>query len=221
MIRTALGIAISGLFIWLVIRSVDARAALEELRGASLGLSIPAALVLMAAIWVRSVRWQVLLNPLHRTSNTTTFSALTIGYMANNALPARLGELVRVYVLNRDTRIPATAVLGTIILERIFDVSSFLVLLVVAALASGLGITVDRSLGRFGCGRRGPLYHRRRATSGAIKLPSPAASALNGSCAARLGARCYEFRHLWEPGSARLGRSARRPPSWPCPWPRG
>ena len=91
MIRTALGIAISGLFIWLVIRSVDARAALEELRGASLGLSIPAALVLMAAIWVRSVRWQVLLNPLHRTSNTTTFSALTIGYMANNALPARWG----------------------------------------------------------------------------------------------------------------------------------
>ncbi len=132
-----LGLAISSLFVWMVVRGVDAAAAFDELRRANPSFYVPAAVVLMASIWVRAVRWRVLLGPVGSVGTSAAFTALTIGYMANNALPARLGEFVRVYVLNRETRIRAPAILGTIILERVFDVLTLVVLLVLAALASG------------------------------------------------------------------------------------
>lgn len=97
----------------------------------------PAAVVLIAAIGIRAVRWKVLLTPLGVVGAWPAFSALTIGYLANNALPARLGEFVRVYVLNRETNTPAPAILGTIILERVFDVLTLMGLLALAALATG------------------------------------------------------------------------------------
>ncbi len=120
-----------------MIRGVDAAAAYKELRGANAVHYLPAAVVLMAGIWVRAFRWRILLGPLGNVGTSAAFTALTIGYMANNALPARLGEFVRTYVLSRATRIRAPAILGTIILERVFDVLTLMVLLVLAALASG------------------------------------------------------------------------------------
>ena len=129
--------AISGLFVWLVIRSVDAGAAFDELTQATTSYYIPAAVILMMGIWIRAIRWKILLTPLGNVKIGTAFAALTIGYLANNALPARLGEFVRVYVLNRDTKMASPAILGTIILERIFDVLTLMILLSLAALASG------------------------------------------------------------------------------------
>lgn len=136
-VRAAVGLAISGFFVWLALRDVDLAVALRELRAANVAYSIPVTAVLMVGIWLRAVRWQVLLWPLGRVSNWNAFSALTIGYAANNALPARLGEFVRVFVLHRDTRLPSAAVLGTVLIERMLDVLALLLMLALAALASG------------------------------------------------------------------------------------
>ena len=111
--------------------------AFDELRLANPAHYAPAAVVLIVAIGIRALRWKVLLAPLGAVGAWSAFSALTIGYLANNALPARLGEFVRVYVLNRETRTPAPAILGTIILERVFDVLTLIGLLVLAALVTG------------------------------------------------------------------------------------
>jgi uncharacterized protein (TIRG00374 family) len=61
-----------------------------------------------------------------------------MGFMANNVLPARLGELVRAYLLGRIGQVSATATLGTIAIERVFDVLMLLLCLVGGGAASGV-----------------------------------------------------------------------------------
>src|SRR5262249_17238085 len=51
---------------------------------------------------------------------------LLVGYAANNLLPARLGELVRADFVGRRYQISRLAVVGTIVVERLFDVVVFI-----------------------------------------------------------------------------------------------
>ena len=137
LIRSAVGLPISALFLWLALRGADLGEAVRHIREADMALVALAGIVLMFGIWLRAVRWRILLKPLGRTTLTQSFAALTIGYLANNALPARLGEIVRVVILHRDAGIPRAGSLGTILVERLFDVLTLLLLLGVAAIASG------------------------------------------------------------------------------------
>jgi uncharacterized protein (TIRG00374 family) len=77
------------------------------------------------------LRWRYLLNPIKKhISFRNLFSSLMIGYMVNNALP-RVGEIVRPYNLGRLENISKSAVLGTVLVERILDLFSFLLCLAV------------------------------------------------------------------------------------------
>ncbi len=79
--------------------------------------------------WLKAVRWTYLLRPIKTLKTTEVVPALMIGFMMNNVLPAHLGEFVRVYVLGRQYDIPKSAVLSTVVLERIFDVFAILAFL--------------------------------------------------------------------------------------------
>ncbi|MGH7862311.1 MAG: lysylphosphatidylglycerol synthase domain-containing protein, partial [Candidatus Dormibacteraceae bacterium] len=59
---------------------------------------VPALLVYFAGVWLRAVRWHFLLRPVKPIPSRRLFPVVVIGYMANDVLPARLGELVRAYV---------------------------------------------------------------------------------------------------------------------------
>lgn len=72
-------------------------------------------------ISVRAVRWQVFLRPAARVTLAGATSATAIGLMANNVLPARIGEFVRAYALGRREGIPVTTAFGGLFLERLFD----------------------------------------------------------------------------------------------------
>ena len=65
--------AVSALFVWLVVRGVNATAAFDELRQADPIFCAPAAVVLMAGIWVRAVRWRVLLRPVGNVGTSASF----------------------------------------------------------------------------------------------------------------------------------------------------
>ena len=58
------------------------------------------------------------------------FAITMIGFMANNVLPARLGEFVRAYALGRSETLPASLPFATIVIERIFDGFTLLLFLV-------------------------------------------------------------------------------------------
>jgi uncharacterized protein (TIRG00374 family) len=120
-LRGALGIAISVVAVFLVLRSVDVGKAVDVLRGASpawIGLMLIAVLVDVAA---RGARWRTLLAPIAVIPFGRVLGYTYQGYLANNVLPARLGELVRTHALGEGEGLSRTTVLGTVVVERIVD----------------------------------------------------------------------------------------------------
>ena len=84
---------------------------------------------------IRAERWQYLLAPIGRTRYSVAFRTTVIGFAASFVLPARAGEVVRPYLLARREKLPATAAFATIIVERLLDLVSVLLLLALFLIA--------------------------------------------------------------------------------------
>src|SRR6185503_20145736 len=82
--------------------------------------------------YFRTVRWQWLLKPLGEVAFWPACRALVIGITGNTVLPARAGEFLRAYVLGRSTGLSKTGIFATLVVERIFD--GLTVLLVLLAM---------------------------------------------------------------------------------------
>lgn len=92
------------------------------------------AFVLMwAGFFWRTARWRRLIDvgrPVaERISFVECFIVMTIGYMANNVLPARIGEVARAYLLSRKLHSTKSFALGTIVTERLADVLMLVLLI--------------------------------------------------------------------------------------------
>jgi glycosyltransferase 2 family protein len=92
---------------------------------------VPALAIYFFGVWLRSARWHYLLRPLRSLTPNALFPVVVIGYMANDVLPARLGEFVRAYVLGEREGMPKSAILATIAVERTFDGLAMLLFIVV------------------------------------------------------------------------------------------
>ncbi len=117
----ALGLALSAAAVYLLLRAIDISAALRALRSASPAWLVLGILMTQLGYYLRTHRWQGILSPQAKPRFSRLFSAMMVGFLAINILPARLGELVRAYVLSRTERIPAATVLGSVAVERILD----------------------------------------------------------------------------------------------------
>ena len=131
-LRGAIGIAISVVALALVFRQVDLAGTV-----AILSTAVPAWLGVMLAfqvldVAIRGLRWQRLLAPIHRVPYPRTLDYLLVGYLANNVLPARLGELVRSHYLGDREGVSRTTTLGTVVVERVVDTA---VLVTIASVA--------------------------------------------------------------------------------------
>jgi uncharacterized protein (TIRG00374 family) len=91
-----------------------------------LALSL-ATMVLNLAI--RAWRWQYLLEPLGQTTFGSAFRATAVGFAASSVLPARAGEVIRPYFLARQEHMSATGAFATVVLERVLDMFTVLLLL--------------------------------------------------------------------------------------------
>lgn len=85
----------------------------------------------------RAAMWRVTTRPLQPVGFSTLCGGVVVGYLANNLLPARAGEVVRAYYLTRRTGIPGPAAFATVCVERLLDAAS-LGFLVAAALVVGV-----------------------------------------------------------------------------------
>lgn len=82
----------------------------------------------------RAMRWNMLIHPLgFKPQVRNTFGGVMIGYMANLAIP-RLGEVMRCAIVNRYEKVPVNKLLGTVVVERVIDVLTIFVLLLVVVL---------------------------------------------------------------------------------------
>lgn len=120
-LRALLGVGVSLLAGWVLLQSVDVGAAVEVLRGASplvIGLMVGSTFI---DVGTRAARWRALLAPIRSLPYRRVLGYTYLGYLANNVLPARLGELVRSHALGEGEGISRPTVLGTVVVERIVD----------------------------------------------------------------------------------------------------
>ena len=99
---------------------------------------IPIFFLLTIAYWIRAHRWQLLLLPMRRVGVGKLFAITMIGFMVNNILPIRLGELYRVYAVGEQHSIGKSASLATVVVERIFDMLTLLLFLLFVSYVSVL-----------------------------------------------------------------------------------
>jgi len=119
--RALLGIAISAAFLYIAFRGQDFGEIRDALGQTSLWW-LPVALVLyFAGVGIRAIRWRLLLAPVVPTTARGLLPIVVVGYMANNVLPLRTGEIVRSFLLGRKYGVRKTSALATIAVERIFD----------------------------------------------------------------------------------------------------
>jgi uncharacterized protein (TIRG00374 family) len=76
-----------------------------------------------ADVLLRGVRWQWLLRPIKAVPYIHVLMYLLIGYLANNILPARLGELVRSHYAGEREGFSRATALGTVVVERVVDIA--------------------------------------------------------------------------------------------------
>ncbi|HJV65224.1 MAG TPA: lysylphosphatidylglycerol synthase transmembrane domain-containing protein [Geomonas sp.] len=126
------GIAVSALFLFLVFRKIDLDKMTAAFRGMDYRYLLPALVLTFVSYYLRAVRWKFLLLPIKRSSLSNLFSATLIGYMGNNIFPARFGEFMRAYALARKEEIPTSSVFATLVVDRLCDGFSMLLVLVIA-----------------------------------------------------------------------------------------
>lgn len=116
-----LGVGISLVALVVAVWGLDLDAFLGVISGGNYVLLLPAYVLQIAGIAARAQGWRFLLGrtiPFPRA-----FAAINEGYLLNNVLPFRLGELGRAYLVGHGTGIGASRALGSIVVERMIDVS--------------------------------------------------------------------------------------------------
>jgi uncharacterized protein (TIRG00374 family) len=130
--KSALGIGISVLFIWWVLRGEDPSEIIAQISQANPWYFLGSVFVGTAGYFVRALRWKVLLHPLKPdTAVRSRFAGVSIGFAVNNIVPARLGEIARAFALTRVEPISVSGVLGSLMVERFLDAIVLLTLFLV------------------------------------------------------------------------------------------
>jgi glycosyltransferase 2 family protein len=135
-VKALVGFAIGGVFLYLAARHASMADVLTAIRSAKTGWLAVAVLLYWLELGARVMRWHALLLHTEKPVELRdTTSAFLIGYAANNVLPAKLGELIRIDLISRVSEVPRMSSLGTVVIERVFDM---LLILLMGGFSIGL-----------------------------------------------------------------------------------
>ncbi len=103
------------------------------------------AIVSVVSVYLRALRWRVLLAPAGDVAVGPLFSATSVGFMANMLLPLRAGEVIRPVMVGRRTTVPTSAAFASVVLERLFDMLLLFLLLLTVSFAVPVSTTMQRA----------------------------------------------------------------------------
>ena len=119
--------------LYLAFKGVDIHKMLSDISKANMGWLMASVLVSLIAFLSRAYRWNILIEPLgYKPKLSNTVYSLMVGYLANLAVP-RMGEVTRCGSLSKAEKLPFNSLLGTVIVERLIDVISLLLCLLITA----------------------------------------------------------------------------------------
>jgi len=116
-----IGFLISLIFLILSLYSLDIHNIWKSFKFADYRFIPISVILFLLSLYIRAFLWAYLLKDKIMSKNRL-FLHLMVGLMANNILPARLGEFVRAYTVGSETHISRTKIFSSIIIERILDV---------------------------------------------------------------------------------------------------
>ncbi len=192
--KALVGGVVTVVALWWVLKDVPLADVWGAMREGDLWLLSAAIFVATFGFFIRALRWNVLLAPVAPdTSVRSRFAGVSIGFMANNILPARAGEFARPFALSRMESVTMSAAFGTLVVERFLDGVMLLLFLVIPVLTPGFPATEALSTGTGGVLLKGgvvgvvvvlvalmamaafPTQFVRAAEKAAVKLPRPLA----------------------------------------------
>lgn len=137
-VRFWLGLALSGITLYLVFRKIDWLRFLDAVRSVKPEWIFVGVLVFMLSLGVRAFLWKMLLSPVaeREARFADCFAYLMIGYAANNVMPLRLGEVIRVYYISREEKLKLSTVLAVAAVVRLFDLLGLLCFVVILTIFS-------------------------------------------------------------------------------------
>lgn len=128
-LKYLVSILVTLFFLYFAFRGADLANLLQILSGANYWWVLASIPPLFISHLFRAWRWEYLLRPVKPKMHfRNLFSAMIVGYMLNNVLP-RAGEIARPYAIGKLEGISRSAAFGTVFMERIFDVLSFMVVI--------------------------------------------------------------------------------------------
>jgi uncharacterized protein (TIRG00374 family) len=116
-----LGVVISAVFLYVALRKLNLAEVWFYIKHARYWWLLPGVAIYFCGVWARTWRWHYMLRAVKAIPVKRLFPVVCIGYMGNNIYPARIGELLRAYVLKRQEGVSVSTSLAPILVERIFD----------------------------------------------------------------------------------------------------
>jgi len=150
--HVVIGLLISAGCLYVALRGIswqDVRLAFESADPRWFGLAV---LLYPTCYLARTLRWTVLMKPVQDVAARRLFNPLVLGFFGNTILPFRMGELLRAHIAGRKLGISRTAAFGTIVLERLSDATSFLVIFLIIAFLFPFPASVQRAAWGMGAG---------------------------------------------------------------------
>jgi glycosyltransferase 2 family protein len=149
--RASLAVAITVGLLWWAFNDVSWPELWHHVRDANVMLLLLAVFVGTLVFPLRALRWRPILDPVApNLPYGPLWRATAIGFMANSILPSgRAGEIVRPFMLARETQIPFSAAFASLVVDRVFDALVVLLLILVALLDPSLpsGVSIKAFVG--------------------------------------------------------------------------
>jgi len=124
--KLVLGLLIGAILVYFSVRGIRFNDVVDGFKTVKYAYIVPPLVIFFLMQVLRSWRWGIILSPLGKVDQLSLFSVTSVGFLAIVAIPARIGELARPYLITKKSHIKMTAALGTVFVERIFDSLSVL-----------------------------------------------------------------------------------------------
>jgi hypothetical protein len=121
-------ILLAAVFTYLAVRGVNWHRAWRALQRCDAWWLLPGMVAFAVQTVLRAMRWRSLFAHARRPARGPVLAATMIGYLFNNIMPARAGEAARVVALSQRTPTPAAEIVGTVVVERAYDVLAVLII---------------------------------------------------------------------------------------------
>jgi uncharacterized protein (TIRG00374 family) len=142
-IMMSLGLILSAVLLFLFLRRVDLGQLASTLASVNLWILSLCVITKGGVLSLNALRTKVLLRPLRHYRFSESLASWLGGFVTNNILPFRLGELVRMELLTRTGQLSRGSTIAIVALERLVDLASFLVLFSVAVPLLAIDLSDD------------------------------------------------------------------------------